>query len=262
MKKFTAVLLAAFMVLSLAACSSGTPSEDSAAANGDSSAADTVSSAEASDIEETKPEETQPEETKPEETQPEETEPEETKPEETKPEETKPEETKPEESTEIEENDEISEPAVLLNTVWSYFGDDERFAVTGGDFSSGELIQEAASFGLSDPDALDYVTGFPAAQIGSIDSAASLMHMMNQNTFTSGAFHVVEGTDKTALNQAIRDNIMNRMWMCGFPDKMIVANVGDYVVSAFGKNQAMDSFTAHLVEAYPNAEIVFDEPIL
>lgn len=313
MKKFTAILTAAFMVLTLAACSSGNSSENPGSASGETSSAAeaTTSTAEetssvASDTsaepEESEPEESQtesrnPEESVPEDSTPEESSPEETKSEESKPEETKPETTKPvttkpvttkpvttkpvttkpettkpvtttpkesepEESEPEEENSGISDPVTLLNSVYALFGEDEKFPATGGDFSSGELIEGAGSFALAEPDMLDNVTGFPAAEIGSIDSAATLTHMMNQNTFTAGAFHVVSGTDMAALSEAIRANIQNRMWCCGFPEKLIVATVDDYVISAFGKEFAISAFTTHLTEAFPSAVIVIEEAIL
>ncbi len=320
MKKFTAIILAAFMVLSLAACSSGTPGESADAANSEitssvesgaatesaestepaasaehettapeitevetiepeTTAPETVepetSAPETSAPETTKPEVTEPATSKPETSAPQTTTPATTKPETTKPVTTKPVTTKPvttkpeatapvieTEEPEVIEKEDISDPVTLLNSVWALFAEDEKFAVTGGDFSSEELIQEAGSFSLENPDSIDYVAGFPAAEIGNIDSAATLMHMMNQNTFTAGAYHVADGADIAALSKAIRNNIMERMWMCGFPDKLIVVNVGDYIVSAFGKNQPIDNFAAHLVEAYPTAKIVVDEPIL
>lgn len=313
MKKFTAILTAAFMVLTLAACSSGNSSEDSVSASGETSSAagatsstaeattsttettsaasDTSAEPEESEPEESKPEESQPEEStpetsKPEESQPEESTPEEsipeetkpvtttstttkpaattttTKPETTKPVTTKPTTTAPQESEPEEENSGISDPVTLLNSVYALFGEDEKFPATGGDFSSGELIEGAGSFALAEPDMLDNVTGFPAAEIASIDSAATLTHMMNQNTFTAGAYHVVSGTDLAALCEAIRANIQNRMWCCGFPEKLIVATVDDYVISAFGKEFAISAFTTHLAEAYPSAVIVIEEDIL
>ena len=178
----------------------------------------------------------------------------ESKPVESKPEESKPEESKPESS--------ISDPVTLLNSIYALFGDDERFPATGGDFSTDELIEGAGKFGLGEPEAIDNVVGYPAAEIAKIDSAASLMHMMNANTFTSGAYHVAAGTDAAALAEAIRANIQNRMWCCGFPDKLIVATVDDYVISAFGKEFALNAFTKHLAEAYPTSKILIDEPIL
>lgn len=320
MKKFTAILTAAFMVLTLAACSSGNSSEDSVSASGETSSAagatsstaeatsstaeattsttettsaasDTSAEPEESEPEESKPEESKPEESQPEESTPEESIPEETKPvtttstttkpaatttttkpETTKPETTKPvttkptttapQESEPEESEPEEENSGISDPVTLLNSVYALFGEDEKFPVTGGDFSSDELIEGAGSFALAEPDMLDNVTGFPAAEIADIDSAATLTHMMNQNTFTAGAYHAVSGTDLAALCEAIRANIQNRMWCCGFPEKLIVATVDDYVISAFGKEFAISAFTTHLAEAYPSAVIVIEEDIL
>lgn len=312
MKKFTAILTAAFMVLTLAACSSGNSSEDSVSASGETSSAagattstteetssaasDTSAEPEESTPEESKPEESQPEESTPEESKPEETQPEESTPEEsipeetkpvtttstttkpasttttTKPETTKPETTKPvttkptttapQESEPEEENSGISDPVTLLNSVYALFGEDEKFPATGGDFSSDELIEGAGSFALAEPDMLDNMTGFPAAEIADIDSAATLTHMMNQNTFTAGAYHVVSGTDLATLCEAIRANIQNRMWCCGFPEKLIVATVDDYVIGAFGKEFAISAFTTHLAEAYPSAVIVIEEDIL
>lgn len=318
MKKFTAIIMTALLVLSLTACSSTTESE-SAASSDPAVTAEAAASSEAESAEQVEneptseqienvptiepseepadgaetaeketaespaPETSVPETTTPATTPAETTpattpaattsattKPAATTPATTKPATTTPAETQPATTTTAEpepeepvvEEEEISDPTTLLNSVYALFAEDERFPATGGDFSSGELIEGAGEFSLSDPDALDYVTGFPAAHIGSIDSAATLMHMMNANTFTSGAFHVVDGTDISALNNAVRDNIQARMWMCGFPEKLIVVNVGDYLVCAFGKNFAIDAFSAHLVEAYPNAVIAIEEPIL
>lgn len=329
MKKFTAILTAAFMVLTLAACSSENPGsasgETSSAAESATSAAEDTSSAASdtsSEPEESKPEESAPEESKPEESAPEETKPEESAPEETKPEESAPEETKPAETTTVtttpattaptttvpettkpettkpettkpattkpvttkpettkpvtttpeesepeesepeEEKSGISDPVTLLNSVYELFGEDEKFPATGGDFSTGELIEGAGSFALTEPETLDNVIGYPAAEIAKIDNAATLTHMMNQNTFSAGAYHIVSGTDTAALAEAIRANIQNRMWCCGFPEKLIVATVDDYVISAFGKEFAISAFTTHLTEAYPSAVIVIEEAIL
>ena len=287
MKKFTAILTAMVLVLSLTACSSGTDSENSNPATSEAtvsneaetSAPETTTPATTTpavtEPTQTEPAETTPAQTEPAETTPAQTKPAETTPAQTKPAETTPAQTKPAETTPAqttpatteapepdEEPETLSEGVVMLNSIYNLFGEDERFPVTGGDFSSGELIECAGDFSLAEPEAFDSVTGFPAAHIGSIDSAATMMHMMNANTFTSGAFHVVEGTDIDALNSAVRDNIQSRMWCCGFPEKLIVVNAGEYLICAFGKNFAIDAFSAHLLEAYPNAVIAIEEAIL
>ena len=315
MKKFTSVLIAAFMVLALAGCN-GNNSTDSTSTEETTSTAESAatsstegaqtgesdtnpgssepepdtqessspmttepttgapetaepetSTPETSAPETTAPETSAPETSKPEDTKPATTKPSTTKPATTKPAATKPTTTKPADTTKTPEPEEpaevkISSPSELINSAWALFSDDEKFPVAGGDFSSGDVVDGAGPFSLDNPDELDRLTGFPASEVGKIDSAASMIHMMNTNTFSTGAYHVVEGTDTAALCKSIRDNIASIRWMCGFPDKFIVAEVGDYIVCAYGLEDLIDSYVKHMSEAYPFTTIVFEENIL
>ena len=325
MKKFTSVLIAAFMVLALAGCN-GNNSTDSTSTEGTTSTAESAATSstegaqtgesdampgsskpepdtqessspmttepttgapetaepetstpetsapettapETSAPETSKPEDTKPATTKPATTKPSTTKPATTKPAATKPASTKPTTTKPADTTKTPEPEEpaevkISSPSELINSAWALFSDDEKFPVAGGDFSSGDVVDGAGPFSLDNPDELDRLTGFPASEVGKIDSAASMIHMMNTNTFSTGAYHVVEGTDTAALCKSIRDNIASIRWMCGFPDKFIVAEVGDYIVCAYGLEDLIDSYVKHMSEAYPFTTIVFEENIL
>ena len=98
-----------------------------------------------------------------------------------------------------------------------------------------------ATSSMDDADLLDSSLGFPAAEAGKIDGAASLVHMMNLNTFTCGAFHVKDRGDVAALCASLRENILDRHWMCGFPDKLVIVTVGDYVVSVYGYTDLVDT---------------------
>ena len=299
MKKFTSVLIAAFMVLALAGCNGNnstdsTPTEETtsiaeSAATSSTDGAQTgesdtnpgssepepdtressaptttepttgapetaepeTSIPETRAPETTAPETSAPETSKPEDTKPSTTKPATTKPAATKPASTKPTTTKPADTTKTPEPEEpaevkISSPSELINSAWALFSEDEKFPVAGGDFSSGDVVDGAGPFSLDNPDELDRLTGFPASEVGKIDSAASMIHMMNTNTFSTGAYHVVEGTDTAALCKSIRDNIASIRWMCGFPDKFIVAEVGDYIVCAYGLEDLIDSYVNHM----------------
>ena len=116
-------------------------------------------------------------------------------------------------------------------------------------------------YGIADASEVDRVLGYPAAEIAKIDSAASLVHMMNLNTFTAGAYHVVSGTDTAALASAIEKNIQSRQWMCGFPDKLIVVSAGSCLVSAFGAEDLVNTFRDKIVAAYADAQVLVDAPI-
>ena len=123
----------------------------------------------------------------------------------------------------------------------------------GGDFSN-PVDGGAGVFDFSDAENFDSMTGYPAAETAKIDSAASLMHGMNANTFTGAAVHVKPDTDMETIAKAIENNLQERQWMCGIPDKVFVAFVEDYIVFAFGHQEMTDAFKTHLEEAYPDAE--------
>lgn len=150
----------------------------------------------------------------------------------------------------------------ILETVWGSYGDDEKFAVAGGDMSEENNRMDApGKYGVEDAESIDYALGYPAAAIDKIDDAASLVHMMNANTFTCGAYHVKESNDVASVAEAIKENIMVRQWMCGFPDKLVVANIGDYVVAFFGKNDTVDTFKDKLSASYPTTAIISEDVI-
>ena len=117
------------------------------------------------------------------------------------------------------------------------------------------------NFSVEDGDALDYSLSFPAADASKLSDAASLTHMMNANTFTCGAYHVKNAADAKTLAQSLRDSIQSRQWMCGFPDKVAVAVVGEYVVSVFGAEDLVDTFMSHMNGIF-GVQPVYDEAIL
>lgn len=159
-------------------------------------------------------------------------------------------------------NTSIRNAAALLKNIWDSYGDDERFSVVGGDYSEeNHKMGEPGNFSLEDATALDSSLGFPAASISNIDEAASLIHMMNGNTFTCGAFHIKDSRNTSIVTAAIRKNIQSRQWICGFPDKLVIANIDDYVVAMFGKQEVIDTFKSKMTDVYPNTEIICEEII-
>ena len=148
----------------------------------------------------------------------------------------------------------------LLTTVWDSIADDARFPAGGGDYAN-PVDGAPGAFDISDTENLSYMLTFPAEDADKIDGAASLMHMMNANSFTCGAFHAVSADEAETLAQDLRDAIASKQWMCGFPDKLVVMTLGEYVVSMYGLNENIDTFRDKLVEAYPDTVVVFDEAI-
>lgn len=148
----------------------------------------------------------------------------------------------------------------ILEKVWSKYSADEKFSATGG--SEKHMKEDKpGKFDVSDAEALDFELGFPKANASEIDDAASLMHMLNQNNFSCGVYHVKDSGNVEALAGKIKENILARQWLCGFPEKLVILTIGDYIVSVFGAGELTDTFVAKLSAEYSSAKQLFDVPV-
>lgn len=147
----------------------------------------------------------------------------------------------------------------ILNTVWGKYQPADKFAAMGGDYVN-MVMDGPGACGLSDTEALDSLFGIPASAVANVASAASLLHAMNQNTFTSACYELMPGADAEAFAQELKDNILARQWMCGFPETLLIVDLGGCVVSAFGNAGLIENFKNILTESY-EATVVVEEPI-
>lgn len=279
MKRTLSLILILTMLLSLAACGSkdaappdddNTPSQEQGGGE-EQSGGTTGTPDEPDQPEQTQPAEQEPTDSKPEQTQPVEQEP--AKQPEQKPE-PKPAE-KPAEGTSAEPPTETPKPETpaedkpaaavddaltILNAIWNTYSDEEKFPAAGGD-SEHAVDGAPGSFDASNADNLSYQLTFPADDASLIDSAASLVHMMNLNTFTCGAFHVADANNVARLADDLRTTIQAKHWMCGFPDKLVIVTVGQSVFSVYGNEELVNTFRDKLLASYPTATAVYDEAI-
>ena len=283
MKRTLSLILILTMLLSLAACGSkdAAPTDDDNAppqeqGSGDAQPGGTTGTPdEPEQPEQTQPTEQEPADSKPEQTQPAEQKPakEPEKQPEQKPE-PKPAE-KPAEGTSAEPPAETPKPETpaedkpaaavddaltILNAIWNTYSDEEKFPAAGGD-SEHAVDGAPGSFDVSNADSLSYQLTFPADDASLIDSAASLVHMMNLNTFTCGAFHVADANNVAKLADDLRTTIQAKRWMCGFPDKLVIVTVGQSVLSVYGNEELVNTFRDKLLASYSAATAVYDEAI-
>ena len=156
----------------------------------------------------------------------------------------------------------VTDATELLTNVWNSYDDADKFPIGGGDYNN--IVMDApGKYDVSMVEDLDAVLGLPQSSASMIDDAASIMHMMNANTFTAGAYHVSDAANQQTVVDSLKDNIMNRQWMCGFPDTLIVASVGgEYVVSAFGNAEVIEKFKTNLQAQYDVTKIVYEESLV
>lgn len=147
----------------------------------------------------------------------------------------------------------------VLNKIWDAYPADNKFSSFGGDMES--AVMDAPGAVTLDAATLDRSLGFPQDSIDKISAGASLIHMLNTNTFTCGAYRVKDGEDTAVLAEAIRANIQARHWMCGYPETLRILTVDDTMISMFGNSNLIDAFVEAAQSVYTDLEIVVNEPI-
>ena len=277
MKRTLSLILILTMLLSLAACGSkdaaptdddNTPSQEQGGGE-EQSGGTTGTPDEPEQPEQTQPTEQEPADSKPKQEPAGEPEKEPAKQPEPKPAEKPAEGTsaepptetpKPETPAEDKPAAAVDDALTILNAIWNTYSDEEKFPAAGGD-SEHAVDGAPGSFDVSNADSLSYLLTFPADDASLIDSAASLVHMMNLNTFTCGAFHVADANNVARLADDLRTTIQTKRWMCGFPDKLVIVTVGQSVLSVYGNEELVNTFRDKLLASYSAATAVYDEAI-
>lgn len=228
MKKLIVLLLAASMTASLTACG-GSSTQGSTAANTESSVESEISSETAA------PEETVTENLSETETAAGET------------------------GTDSSES--ISSPeAALLNSIYTAFAEDQKFPIGGGD--SANLVMDApGAFDITNVEELESSLGFPSSQAANIDGAASMIHMMNANTFTGAAYHLIDGADADAFAEAVKETVLAKQWICGMPDTLVILSADRYIITAYGNAELIENFKTTALSAVSGSEVILETPI-
>lgn len=149
----------------------------------------------------------------------------------------------------------------VLKAIWDKYGEDDKFSAAGGDMENA-VMDGPGSFNMENIEDLNSTLGLPADQANNVTDTASLMHMMNANTFTSACYKLKEGTDTKEFSDALKNNVMARQWICGTPETYLAMNVSDeYIISAFGANDLIQTFKNNAIEAIGTISVITEEPI-
>ena len=118
----------------------------------------------------------------------------------------------------------------------------EGFPAAGGDEAHG--AEDVGSFDIS-----AYGDSFQA-QILVDDSlveqvkpeAATLLHMMNTNTFCSAVMELKNAGEASSFGEIYKEIVQGNHWMCGFPDTLVVLSLGNFVLTAYGADDLIQLF--------------------
>ena len=150
----------------------------------------------------------------------------------------------------------------ILTDVWNTYAEEEKFPAMGGDYTT--MVDGApGAVDISKTEDMTAMLQMPAELAGQFDEAASLVHGMNLNTFTSASLHLTDASNADAFTTTLKDSILGTQWMCGFPDTLVIFTVHDeYVVYAFGNVDAIENFKNKLTAVFgENATLVAEESL-
>jgi len=155
----------------------------------------------------------------------------------------------------------VADAVEILTKTYESFDDDKMFPIGGGSYEN-MTADVPGAIDPADTESLAGLLQFPSENADMIDDAASMLHMMNANTFTAGAYHVTDAANQQALADALKDAIMNAQWMCGFPEKLYIAGINDdYVVAAYGTTDLVEHFETKLADNYGAASL-YEESLM
>lgn len=72
--------------------------------------------------------------------------------------------------------------------------------------------------------------------------AATLLHMMNTNTFCAAAMQLTDDANAENFAKSYQTLVQSHHWMCGFPDTLVVLSLGDYILTAYGHDDLIQDF--------------------
>ena len=158
---------------------------------------------------------------------------------------------------------EIKDATEILTKSWEKYmetvSEDYQFPVGGGDFEN-MVMDTAGKYDVTVTDgkeSLVYSFCIPESAVDMTDDIATVMNMMMANNFSAAAYHIADKANVETVIAGIKDATLNNQWMCGFPDKLIIATVnGEYVVSAFGNGEVIDYFKEAITAVYGSAAVV------
>lgn len=149
----------------------------------------------------------------------------------------------------------------VLNEIRQSYKEEELFSIYGGN-QENAVMDAPGKFDISKTEELKVTLGLPEELWDDIDDAASMVHMMNANTFTGAVYHLKDGVDSNDFADAVKTNIMATQWICGQPDTLVIIEVkGNYVITAYGEAQIMETFKNNALSALDGSQLIMEEPV-
>lgn len=149
----------------------------------------------------------------------------------------------------------------LYTQIWDTLGEDRQFPAAGGDAE--HEAEAPAKFALTkeNKETFEYLLHVTDELYDMLDDdAATLQHMMNTNTFSSAAAKLKDPSAAEEFAEAYKTAVQGQQWMCGFPDKVVVISVDDYVIMAYGYEDILNDLVDACSVVAPGSRVLVDAP--
>ena len=154
-----------------------------------------------------------------------------------------------------------TEALEVLSQVVEAYSEDEIFAMYGGD-QENAVMDAPGKFDISKVEELENIYGLPADQGANIEDAATMVHLMNANTYTGAAYRLKDGVDMNAFADSVKACVLAKQWVCGQPETLVIIRVdGRYVITAFGVAEIIEIFKTNVLSACSGAQVIVETPI-
>ena len=150
----------------------------------------------------------------------------------------------------------------LYNKIWGTYTDDEKFPSGGGD-AEHNSDEGPGFFDIEkNKESLKTYIHITDELLATVNNeAANLIHMMNTNTFSSAIFHLKDASTAESFAKEYEKAVQNTRWMCGFPERVVVLSVGEYVAVAFGHEDLTSTFKTKCLAVDSSAKLLIDNAI-
>jgi len=152
--------------------------------------------------------------------------------------------------------------AQILSAIWEKIPEQSRFAAYGG-MMEAPVDNAPGNLDLNNGDEISSKYLLPADLLPQVDEGASLVHLMNSNLFTAAVFRLKTETNAEAFAKTLRQNIQKNQWICGQPDKLLIAKAEDrYLLVCFGSEDIMNTFRTQFSQSFTGAKTFYDEAVV
>lgn len=149
----------------------------------------------------------------------------------------------------------------LSQAIWETYGDDERFPAAGGDAEHDNMEGPGLFDMEKNAETFQYLTLMDEELMAMLENdAATMLHMMNTNTFCSAVAALKDSASAAEFAEHYKTLVQGNQWMCGFPDTVIVISVGRYVITAYGKDDPIQTFKSKVLALEPQATVLVEAP--